>query len=72
MAVCVEAVWGELSGEEVSGSGFFLVGNCPGGSCPEGNCSCGGVFRGRTVPAYCPGGNLPRTEDGPFRPSNRQ
>ena len=49
MAVCVEAISGELSGVEVYGSGFFLVGNCPGGSCPGGNCPCGGVFREGTV-----------------------
>ena len=37
-AVCVEAIWAELSGREVSGSGFFLGGDCLRGNYPGGNC----------------------------------
>ena len=38
----------------MSGSVFFLGGDCPGGNYPEGNCPWGVAVRG-----YCPGGNLP-------------
>ena len=49
MAVCVESIWGETFGGEVSGSGLFLGGNCPEGSCPGGYCPCGAVVQGGTV-----------------------
>ena len=56
MVICVEAIGGELSWGEVSGSGFFLGGICPGGSCPGGNCPCVGVDRGETVQGELSGG----------------
>ena len=52
----------EPSSGEMSGSGFFLVGDCPGGNCPGENCPWG-KLSDRTCPGgNCPGGNLPVIE----------
>ena len=51
-AVLESGFFGDLGGtvrEEVSGSVFFLGGNCPGGNYPGGNCPHGGIVRGEIV-----------------------
>ena len=65
MVVCVEAIWGEVSGREVSASGNwgFLQGwNCLGGSFPGGTVLVGKLSGGKLFGGNGPGGNLPRTE----------
>ena len=53
-------IWGELSRGEVSGSLFFLRGDCPVGKYPGGTVQ-GGKLSGGNCPerGNCPGGNLP-------------
>ena len=43
---CDVANWGEVTGGDVSGSIFFLGGNCPGGNCPGVNCPHEGIVHG--------------------------
>ena len=42
----------------MSGSGFFLGGNCPGGNCPGGSCPHGDIVRGGTVREELSGGEF--------------
>ena len=50
-----------MSGREVSGSGFFLGGDCPGGNCPGGNCPWGGIVRGELSGRKLSGGGIYRS-----------